>query len=280
MHQGAIVLACIGVALPVYSAMGAYGNLPSGAISTNELKDVAAEICRDHLFDPKLVRARLPDGYRLISAAEYAKEDPDVAKLIKGKKNYEDYAVGSLCFMSVGSFVVDGVRVNSSGATPMAFWWAHAAGPRDSRMQGKVDWVQLASWYSTDLTQRAQIVATDPTAQFVALTMKQTEPGVWRMHMALPNEVLNVQVQGSGLRKQSKAPQPGFMSVPFADNGADSFWVTTYFGHYHQSATGEWHASGSGVFSNALSIPGEAAAFRTIFQDGWSSLSGVYKFEH
>ena len=276
----AIVLALIAVGIPVYAAEVTYGDLPPGALSTNEVTEVSAEICRDHLFDPNLVRARLPSGYRLISAAEYAKDDPGVAELIKGKKMYHDYAVGSLCFVSVGSFVVDGVRVHSPAHTPMAFWWVHATGPRDSRMQGKVDWLQLASWYSQDITQRARVVASDPMAQFVDLTVTQTEPGFWRMRMALANEVIEAEVHGSGLRKQRNAPQPGFMSVSFTGEGAGSFWVITYFGHHYQPATGEWHARGSGIFSSALSIPGESAVFETFFQDGWSALSGLYKSEH
>jgi hypothetical protein len=239
--------------------------------------DVSAEICRDHLFNPKLVRARLPTGYRLILAAEYAKDDPGVADLIKGKKKYHAYAVGSLCFVSVGSFVVDGVRVHSAAPTPMAFWWAHATGPRDSRMRGKVDWVQLASWYSQDITQRARVVATDPMAQFVDLTMTQAEPGLWHLRMAVANEVIEAEVRASGDRKRSKAPQPGFMSVPFTGKNAESFWVTTYFGHFHQPATGEWQVVGSGALNKALSIPGAAAVFKTHFQAGWSARSGLYK---
>lgn len=255
----------------------AYGELPPGALSTNEVTDVSAEICRDHLFDPKLLRARLPEGYRLVPAAEYAKGDPAVADLVKGDGKHRAYAVGSLCFMSVGSFVVDGVRVPSAGPTPMAFWWAQATGPRDSRMQGKVEWVQLASWYSNRLEARDRVLATDPTARFVDLDVAPVEPGLWRLRLALEDEVIEAEVRSRGPREPRKAPQPGFMSVPFAGVGAGSFWVITYFGHHHRPATGEWRARGSGVFRSAFGIPGEAAAFRTHFQEGWSALSGVYK---
>lgn len=280
MLKRAAVLALLAVGTPGHAADVTYGSLPSGALSTNEATDVSAEICRDHLFNPKLVRARLPKGYRLIPAAEYAKEDSGVADLIRSKKRYRAYAVGNLCFMSVGSYVVDGVRVHSAAPIPMAFWWVHATGPRDSRMQGKVDWLQLASWYSQDITERARVVASDPMAQFVDLNVTQSEPGLWRMRMALANEVINAEVRGSGLRKPRNAPQPGFMSVPFTGDSAGSFWVITYFGHHHQPADGKWHAKGTGVFSSALSIPGESAVFKTSFQDGWSALSGLYKSEH
>jgi hypothetical protein len=271
------VIALLAFAMPTYADDVSYGTLPRGALSTNELTGVSAEICRDHLFDPHLVRARLPRGYHLIPAAEYAKDDPAAADLIKGQKKYRAYAVGSLCFVSVSSFIVDGQPVHSTAPTSMAFWWAHATGPRDSRMQGKVEWVQLASWYSEDITDRARVIASDPMAQFVELSVTQSEPGLWHLRMALAHEVIEAQVRGSGARKPRKSPQPGFMSVPFTGKSAGSFWVTTYFGHYHQPATGEWHATGSGVFNNALSIPGESAVFKTIFQDGWSALSGVYR---
>ncbi|APV48312.1 hypothetical protein BWI17_00610 [Betaproteobacteria bacterium GR16-43] len=253
-----------------------FGRLPPGATSTNVVTDVSAEICRDHLFAPSLIVTRLPKDYRLVLAAEYAREDPGVADLIKSNVKYSTYAVGSLCFMSVGSFLVDGVRVHSAGPTPMAFWWARAAGPRDSRMQGKVDWLQLASWYSRDVIQREKVLATDPMALFVDLSVTQAEPGLWRMRLELPNESIEAEVLGSGQRKKRNAPQPGFMTVPFTGESAGSFWVITYFGHHHQAAKGQWRAKGAGVFSDALQIPGEASVFRTSFQDGWSALSGLY----
>ena len=264
------------VAMPTLASDVTFGKLPPGAISTNVVKDVSAEICRDHLFDPSSIVARLPKDYRLILAAEYAREDPGVADLTKSNAKYSTYAVGSLCFMSAGSFVVDGVRVHSTGPTPMAFWWVRAAGPRDSRMQGKVDWLQLASWYSKDVILRGKILATDPMAKFVDLSVLQAEPGLWRMHLELPNESIEAEVRGSGQRKKRNAPQPGAMTVPFTGESADRFWVITYFGHHHQPAKGQWRAKGAGVFSDALQIPGEASVFRTSFQDGWSALSGLY----
>jgi hypothetical protein len=262
--------------MPTLASDVTFGKLPPGAISTNVVKDVSAEICRDHLFDPSSIVARLPKDYRLILAAEYAREDPGVADLTKSNAKYSTYAVGSLCFMSAGSFVVDGVRVHSTGPTPMAFWWVRAAGPRDSRMQGKVDWLQLASWYSKDVILRGKILATDPMAKFVDLSVLQAEPGLWRMHLELPNESIEAEVRGSGQRKKRNAPQPGAMTVPFTGESADRFWVITYFGHHHQPAKGQWRAKGAGVFSDALQIPGEASVFRTSFQDGWSALSGLY----
>lgn len=264
------------VAMPTLASDVTFGKLPPGAISTNVVKDVSAEICRDHLFDPSSIVARLPKDYRLILAAEYAREDPGVADLTKSNAKYSTYAVGSLCFMSAGSFVVDGVRVHSTGPTPMAFWWVRAAGPRDSRMQGKVDWLQLASWYSKDVILRDKILATDPMAKFVDLSVLQAEPGLWRMRLELPNESIEAEVRGSGQRKKRNAPQPGAMTVPFTGESADRFWVITYFGHHHQPAKGQWRAKGAGVFSDALQIPGEESVFRTSFQDGWSALSGLY----
>lgn len=237
---------------------------------------VRAEICRDHLFDPALVDVRLPRDYRLILAAEYAKGDPGVAELLKSSTKHAAYAVGSLCFMSVGSFGVDGKRVQSDGPIPMAFWWVHAEGPRDPRMRGKVDWLQLASWYPQSIGQRAAVLASDPMAQFTDLTVKEVEPNLWRVHLALPTESIEGEVRASGQRVKRNKPEPGFMSVPFAGKDAGSFWVITYFGHHHQSARGAWYAKGSGIFTDAFEVPGEAAAFETYFQDGWSALSGLY----
>ena len=49
-----------------------YGHLPPGSISISETREVNAEICRDHLFDPSAASSRLPAGYRLINAEEAA----------------------------------------------------------------------------------------------------------------------------------------------------------------------------------------------------------------
>lgn len=276
MPLRALAMLILAVGTVAGAAEVSFGPLPAGAISTNVVSEVSAEICRDHLFDPSLVRTRLPEGYRLILAAEYSREDPAVAELLQRHPQYKPHAVGSLCFMSVGSFVVDGVRINSTNPTPMAFWWARATGPRDPRMQGKTEWLQLASWYSKDITQRERVLATDPMAQFVDLGMTRTGTNDWRLRLILPQESIEAVVHGDGIRRRRKAAEPGFMSVPLAGAHAGSFWVFTYFGHHHQSAQGKWRAQGTGVFHDALQIPGESKAFNTLFQDGWSALSGLY----
>lgn len=254
-----------------------YGTLPPGMRSVSEVSEVAAEIARDHLFDPAALAGRLPAGYRLIPASEYAKDDPDVAAFLKANPNYAHYAVGSLVFMTAGKFTVDGVPAKPPGVTPMAFWWARAEGPRDARMQGKVQWVQLASWYSRDLPDRARVLATDPMAEFVELQVTEVEPRQWRMRLVLADEVVEASVRCSG----EPTPRPAttgvkFMSVPMAGAGRNSFWVITYFGHHHQPATGAWRSRGTGVLAAAFQIPREAETFGTFFQSRWSALSGVY----
>lgn len=277
MNVRIYIIAVLSVCSAARAADVEFGALPGGATSTNVVTGVRAEICRDHLFDPARVEARIPVGYRLMLASESAKEDPGVAELLKRDTRYSSYAVGSLCFMAVDSFVVDGVSVQSNGSMPMAFWWARAEGPRDPRMQGKVEWLQLASWYARSMGSHEKILATDPTAQFVDLEATETEPNVWRLRLALANEVVEADVRGSGQRTKRRSPEPGVMSVPFAGEGAGSFWVITYFGHHHQTADGNWTAKGGGVFSDALGIPEEASVFGTVFQDGWSALSGLYR---
>ncbi len=262
---------------PALAAEPTFGKLPATPTSTNITTKVSAEICRDHLFDPASAKTTLPNGYRLILAAEAAKEDPDVASLLKANPKIAAHAVGSLCFMSVGSFGVDGVRAHSINPMPAAFWWVRATGPRDPRMLGKVEWLQLASWYPREGVDRPRILATDPMAQFVDLSMREKERGLWHMRLVLAAETIEAEVRGSGQRKMRKATEPGFMSVPFTGANAGSFWVITYFGHHHQSAKGQWSAKGKGMFSDAFGIPGEANVFNTIFQDGWSALSGLYR---
>lgn len=260
----------------VSAAENSYGTLPLGMRSVSAVSEVPVEISRDHLFDPAAVTGRLPPGYRLITAEEYAKDDPAVAGYLKANPSYARHGVGSLTFMLAGKFTVDGVRVHPSGTTPMAFWWVRAVGPRDARMQGKVEWLQLRSWYSRDLTERSRILATDPMAEFVELQVVQAERNLWRLHLVLDNEVVDAEVRSRGEPTARRATGQQFMSVPMSGAGAGSFWVITYLGHHHQPASGPWRSQGSGVFSAAFQIPHEAEVFGTGFQSRWSALSGLY----
>ena len=108
----------------------------------------------------------------------------------------------------------------------MAFWWARAeevpGANRDSRILGKANWLQLASWYARN-TDRPRITATDPMAQFVDLDVTQTPTNQWSLRLALSDEVVTAKVRGSGERKKRNAPQPGFMTVPFTGDSAALF---------------------------------------------------------
>lgn len=260
------------------AARSRFGSLPAGALNTSETHGVAAEICRDHLFNPTFTTARLPDGFRLIPASEAAAADPAVAGLLRANPALGRYALGSLCFLSVGKLIVNGAPVKARYPLPAAFWWASAEGPRHADMRGKTSWVQLGSWYSAVTEDRPAVVASDPMAEFVDLEVSPMGSDQWRLRLALPGEVVTADVTGSGPRVPSRAAQPGFMSVAMSGRAADEFAVFTYFGHHHRPAQGNWRAAGTGVFTDALAIAGEAATFGTIFQDGWTSRSGLYRF--
>ena len=273
-----VTLLLILLAASVARADVTYGDLAPGARGYGEQTGVAAEICRDHLFDPASSPARLPVGYRLLTAAEYGKDDPAVAALLAKEPRYASYAVGSLCFMISDTFDVDGVAAHPSGPIPMAFWWAHArtteAVAPDPRKKGSQQWLQLASWYSDKGTDQARIRAIDPMAQFVAVGVAQVEPQLWRLRLPLGNGMVEAEVRTDGKRIRRKKPEPGFMTVPFTGDSAHLFTVFTYFGHHHQAAEGAWRATGAGPFSTSFAI--EPVAFPTFFQDGWQARFGLY----
>lgn len=257
-----------------------YGALAPGALSLSEQSQVKAEICRDHLVAPSDANARLPAGYRLFRAHELAKDDPKLAALIASMPAFGDHVMGSLCFMLVGRFEIDGARaIPESEPSPMAFWWARAerTGQADPRMQGKSEWVQLASWYADKGTDRALIRRTDPMAEFVPITVAETKPGVWRARLEHAGEAVEAAVEVSGEPRKRKSREPGFMTVPSSGEHARYFTVFSYFGHHHQEANGTWTASGGGVFTNAFRIPGEAAAFGTYFQSRWQARAALYE---
>lgn len=258
-----------------------YGVLAPGALSVSEQSQVKAEICRDLLIAPSDANARLPPGYRLLRARELAKEDPKLEALLVATPALGEHVMGSLCFMLVGRFEIDGTRAISEALpSPMAFWWARAerTGLPDPRMQGKSQWVQLASWYADEGTDRALIRKTDPMAAFIPLTVVETKPGVWNARLTHAGETVEASVEVSGEPQKRKTPQPGFMTVPSSGDHSHYFTVFTYFGHHHQTAVGTWTASGGGVFSNAFRISGEAEAFGTHFQNRWQARAALYEF--
>jgi hypothetical protein len=275
--------AAIAFALLIYTGLAGaaeprFGELPVGSVSTSETHDVTAEICRDHLFDPAIVEAALPTGYRLTTAARAATRDPALAALLLKTPKLRDYAIGSLCFVSAGRFEVDGVSVQAAPPVPLAFWWAVAEGPRHAAMRGKAAWVQLRSWYSSAIKSWAAVLETDPMAEFSDIRVEQVQANQWRVRLVLPGETVTAEVSTSGPLVRSRAAQPGYMSVRMSGRASDYFSVFTYFGHHHQEARGEWGATGTGVFSEAFSIEGEAGVFGTIFQAGWRSRAGLYRF--
>lgn len=273
------LLVCIAVpGMKVLAADARFAALPEGMISTSEMEGVAAEICRDHLFDPGVAKIALPAGYRLVRAAEAAQANPALAALIRDDPRLGDYGQGSLCFLSAARFVVDDVSVHAGEPVPAAFWWASAKGPRHADMRGSVAWVQLGSWYSSGTPHRTAILKTDPMAKFVDLDVRQAAPDRWHLRLALPGEQVTAEVRSTGQPTRSKAAGPGYMSVPMSGESAGHFTVFTFFGHQQRSAQGTWRAAGTGVFHDAFAIPGESTVFGTIFQQGWSAKSGLYRF--
>ena len=68
------------------------------------------------------------------------------------------------------------------------------------------------------------------------------------------------------------------MSVPMSGDSAQYFSVFTYAGHRIRNAKGNWRATGAGTFTAAFAIPNEASAFETLFEEGWTARSGLYRF--
>lgn len=280
-------LACVATLMLLSTAAASgqattYGTLAPGALNTSEQSGVRAEICRDLLIDPADANVKIPASYRLLKARELAKDDPALAALLAKAPKFGAHHVGSLCFMLVENYDVDGVRVIAANkASPMAFWWARAEriGEADPRMQGKSEWLQLASWYADKDVDRAGIAKSDPTAAFVPIEVGATNPGTWHVRLAREGESVEATITVTGEPQKRKAAGPGFMTVPYTGASARYFTVFTYFGHHHQTAKGTWSAVGDGPFARAFGVPDEASAFGTFFQSRWHARAALYEFK-
>lgn len=254
------------------------GTLPVGAISTSVQSDVTAEICRDHLFDAASNIPKLPNGYRVRPAEEIALSDPAVAELIRLNPTMKSHAVGTLCLMSLATFIVDDKPVLTSRTMPAAFWWVAAEGPPHADMRGKVRWVQIGSWYSKETGHIEQIRRTDPMAQFTTIKVERISPDRWHLSLVLPSETVEANIRTTSPSTPRKSNGPGYMSVPMSGDSAEYFSVFTYAGHRIRNAEGNWRATGVGIFTAAFAIPNEASAFETLFEEGWTARSGLYRF--
>lgn len=255
-----------------------FGELPDGSLGTAETYGVSAEICREHVFNPAATALSLPEGYRLHTVSDLARRNNSIKSLLEAHPKIHGYALGVLCFLRADKFVVEDTPDQTVQPVLAAFWWASAEGPLHSSMRGKAQWVQLGSWYASNTPNRPAILKADPMAAFADLEVVEHASNRWRMRLVLPDEVLVAEALSSHARTPSAATQPAHMSVPMSGRSKDRFTVYTYFGHVHRSAQGTWRATGSGVFSEALAVAGEDEAFETVFQEGWSSRSGLYSF--
>jgi len=262
----------------VYADELSLGTLPVGAISTSVQSGVSAEICRDHLFDAASNHLRLPTGYRFRPAEEIASSDPAVAEVIRLNPTMKSHAVGTLCLMSLATFIVDDEPVLTSGTMPAAFWWVAAEGPPHAEMRGKVRWVQIGSWYSKEFGHTEQIRRTDPMAQFTTIKVERVSPDAWHLSLVLPSETVEADIRTTSPGTPRKSSGPGYMSVPMSGDSAEYFSVFTYAGHRIRNAEGNWRATGGGTFTAAFAIPNEASKFETLFEEGWTALSGLYRF--
>jgi hypothetical protein len=252
--------------------------LPDGAISVARMAGVQAEICRDHLFDPARAPAPLPAGHRLRRADDVATRDPALADWLRRHPAAAGMAVGSLCVLSVTGFTVDGVPVADGPPLALAFWWAAAEGPADPVAARAPRWVQLGSWYPAGTGHSPALLRTDPMAQFVDLAVTPTGPDTWRLRLTLPGETVTAEVQVGVPDAPTRSDAPARMVVPMSGPAADRFSVYVYAGHRHRPARGVWRTDGRGVFTDAFALPDEAAAFSTVVQDGWTAVSGLYRF--
>lgn len=259
-----------------------FGELPDTPLSRTITSGVRAEICQQHLI-PASVRTRsLPAGYRLQTVVDRAATSKHFQNLLLQRPEYAPHGFGSLCFLEAESLVVNGKPVRPSGLLRSAFWWAaivptDGAPPGDSRVRGTIRYAQLASWYATGVD-RALVTASDPMAEYANVEVINLGHRHWRVALSLPDGKVEGEIRGGGDRtKLHTGSEARFMSVVSTGDYAKYFTVYSYYGHYGESAFGEWSSSGEAPVALAAKLTGATLWLPTEIQDSWQALSGVYQ---
>lgn len=258
-----------------------FAPLPDGALSVSETSGVEVELCQDHALDPADAAPLLPAGVRLVSAGELAVRDAALREALAKRPALAGDAIGSLCFQRVRRFAVDGALANPDGPTPMAFWWvrvAPTAGDRaDPRMRGSRGFVQLRSWYAREGVDRARVLATDPQAEFVDLSVVPIDPQHWSVALAIGDTAIRGDVRGRGERRAIPRSGPAAMTVRSGRPKAAFFTVFVYFGHHERPASAKWRAEGESPLARALRDRERWLGLEPVLQDGWQARSGLYR---
>jgi hypothetical protein len=260
-----------------------FGELPDIPLSRTITSGVSAEICQQHLIAANVRTRSLPAGYRLETVADRAETSKRFREVLLERPAYATYGFGSLCFLEAESVVVNGIPVHAPGLLLSAFWWAavvptDSAPARDPKVRGTIRYAQLASWYSVEVVDRAHITASDPMAEYATIEITSLGHRHWRVALSLPDGKVEGEIRGKGDRtKMYSGSEARFMTVPSTGEYAKYFTVYSYYGHYGESASGEWSSSGEAPVALAAKHTGAALGLHTEIQDSWQSLSGVYQ---
>jgi len=145
-------------------------------------------------------------------------------------------------------------------------------------MRGKIQYVQIGSWYSKDVGHARQIRRTDPMAQFTRIAVERVSPDAWHVSLVLPSETVEADIRTTSPSTARQSSGPRYMSVPMSGESAGYFSVYAYEGHRIRKAKGDWRATGNGIFSASFALPNEASFFESVFEEGWTARSGLYRF--
>lgn len=262
--------------LPAGATEPPLGELPAGAISVYEVRDVVAEICRRHVFAPEAAALEMPAGFRLARLSELSSA-PWIAELQQRRPDLRDRAHGSLCFIEANTHTVDGAPLYSGRRSRFAFLWADVVptgpAPADPRFVGRVRRAQLFLLYDAEGVDRGLALRATPDALFGRITMEKVGE-TWHVGIAGDDSVLTAEVKATTARRRLDYPMPGFETVLRAGGARDHFHVVTFAGHHEQLAAGAWQASGTAVWARGFA--GEAVDAGSFVQDGFAARLGLY----
>jgi len=259
------------------SAQGQWAPLPTGALQTQELTSVTAEITlRNLLVPPESYRDRLPTGYRAWTLQDLAKLHPGAASFLANHPDHHADAISTLSFVLLDSLKVDGEL--QAGRQTMAYWWVPVVPARDSAAsEGPIGNVELAGWWSDAATRRRLATVWPPTSE-AEIQISSRGP-VWELSLRRPDLSIQATCTPRGERVRVQYHVPTVDTLWAAGPRPRRYTLFTYYGHMSRPCAATWILTGTHPIAGAHVRLRQLADWTPVTEllDGWRAQAAIYR---